>query len=136
MLMREGSSRALRLFTLAGFAGLLALICVLIAVSTAQAAVSISRAELSGTKLRIEGQAAANRTITVNGVAMGTSDSTGAFRIEAPISLASRASLSNRGVGWAPATDASTHHLPSDHGVGAGASPFASQSRATAAVHD
>jgi hypothetical protein len=62
--------------------GLLVLIGALVVASAAQAAVSISRAELSGTQLRIEGQAAPNRTITVDGVAMGTSDSGGKFRIE------------------------------------------------------
>jgi hypothetical protein len=62
--------------------GSLVLIVALVVVSTAQAAVSISRAELSGTQLRIEGQAAPNRTITVDGVAMGTSDGGGKFRIE------------------------------------------------------
>jgi hypothetical protein len=44
--------------------------------------VSVSRAELSGDSLRIEGTAAANRTITVDGVAMGSSDGSGRFRIE------------------------------------------------------
>src|SRR3712207_9478395 len=45
--------------------GVLILIGVLLAAtSIAQAAVSISRAELSGTQLRIEGQASPNRTIT------------------------------------------------------------------------
>jgi hypothetical protein len=62
--------------------GLLVLIGALLVASAAQAAVSISRAELSGTQLRIEGQAAPNRTITVDGVAMGTSDGSGRFRIE------------------------------------------------------
>ncbi len=62
--------------------GLLILIGALVAASIAQAAVSISRAELSGTQLRIEGQASPNRTITVDGVAMGTSDGAGKFRIE------------------------------------------------------
>src|SRR3712207_840725 len=63
--------------------GVLILIGVLLAAtSIAQAAVSISRAELSGTQLRIEGQASPNRTITVDGVAMGTSDGGGKFRIE------------------------------------------------------
>src|ERR671911_1475265 len=62
--------------------GALVLIGTLVATSIAQAAVSISRAELSGTQLRIEGQAAPNRTITVDGVAMGTSDAGGRFRIE------------------------------------------------------
>src|SRR5215217_1642481 len=62
--------------------GVLVLTGVLLAASAAQAAVSISRAVLSGTQLRIEGQASANRTITVDGVAMGTSDGSGRFRIE------------------------------------------------------
>jgi hypothetical protein len=62
--------------------GVLVLIGALVLASAAQAAVSISRAELSGTQLRIEGQASPNRTITVDGVAMGTSDGSGRFRIE------------------------------------------------------
>jgi hypothetical protein len=45
-------------------------------------AVSVSRAELSGGNLRIEGTAVSNRTITVDGVAMGTSDGSGRFKIE------------------------------------------------------
>ncbi len=48
----------------------------------AHAAVSVTRAEVSGDRLRIEGTAAANRTITVDGVQMGTSDGSGRFRIE------------------------------------------------------
>lgn len=48
----------------------------------AQAAVSVSRAEVSADKLRIEGQAAASRPITVDGVSMTTSSSTGSFRID------------------------------------------------------
>ncbi len=48
----------------------------------ALAAVRVSRAELSGRQLRIEGTAIANRTITVNGVAMGASDSAGNFKIQ------------------------------------------------------
>ncbi|MDQ4134306.1 MAG: Ig domain-containing protein, partial [Actinomycetota bacterium] len=50
--------------------------------SSADAAVTVSRAELNGSRLRIEGRATANRTITVDGVAMGSSDGSGAFRIE------------------------------------------------------
>ena len=79
MLTRGRSPQVFRMLTVVGFVGLLVLF---VAASTAQATVSISRAELSGTKLRIEGQAAANRTITVNGVAMGTSDGAGNFRID------------------------------------------------------
>ena len=62
--------------------GMLVVIGALIVASVAEAAVSISRAELSGTQLRIEGQASPNRTITVDGVAMATSDGSGRFRIE------------------------------------------------------
>jgi hypothetical protein len=62
--------------------GLLVLVGALVVASVAQAAVSISRAELNGTQLRIEGQASPNHTITVDGVAMGTSDGTGKFKID------------------------------------------------------
>jgi len=51
-------------YTRLALVGVLVLIGVLVATSIAQAAVSISRAELSGTQLRIEGQASPNRTIT------------------------------------------------------------------------
>jgi len=61
---------------------MLVLIGAFVAVSVAEAAVSISRAELNGTQLRIEGQASPNHTITVDGVAMGTSDGAGKFRID------------------------------------------------------
>src|SRR5215210_7157324 len=64
--------------------GFLVLIAALVAASAVQAAVSISRAELSGTQLRIAGQARANSTITVDGVAMGTSDGAGKFKIDRP----------------------------------------------------
>jgi hypothetical protein len=62
--------------------GMLVLLGALVAASVAEAAVSISRAELNGTQLRIEGQASPNRTITVDGVAMSTSDGAGKFRID------------------------------------------------------
>jgi hypothetical protein len=55
---------------------------VLAATGVASAAVTVSRAEVNGSRLRIEGRATANRTITVDGVAMGTSDGGGSFRIE------------------------------------------------------
>jgi hypothetical protein len=61
---------------------LLVLIGAAFVASTALANVSISRAELVGTRLRIEGTAIPNRTITVDGVAMGTSDAAGNFKIE------------------------------------------------------
>src|SRR5919199_513060 len=62
--------------------GLLVLVGLLALPMTAHAAVTVSRAELNGSRLRLEGRAAANRTITVDGVALGTSDGSGAFRIE------------------------------------------------------
>lgn len=46
------------------------------------ATVSVSRAELKDGNLRIEGTAAPNRTITVDGVAMGSSGGDGRFRVE------------------------------------------------------
>ena len=49
---------------------------------TAQAAVTVSRAEVSGDRLRIEGTATASRPITVDGIQMATSGSDGSFRIE------------------------------------------------------
>lgn len=48
----------------------------------AQAAVTVSRAEVSSDKLRMEGQAVVNRQITVDGVSMTTSSSSGSFRID------------------------------------------------------
>ena len=48
---------------------------------TAWAAVQVTRAELSGGKLRIEGQGAVpNATMTVDGVARGTADSAGRWQ--------------------------------------------------------
>ncbi len=48
----------------------------------ALAAVSVERAEVSGSRLRLEGTAVANRDITVDGLVMVRSDGSGAFRIE------------------------------------------------------
>jgi hypothetical protein len=63
-------------------AGLLVLLVAAIAAATALASVRVSRAELIGGRLRIEGTAIANRSITVDGVAMTTSDANGSFRLE------------------------------------------------------
>ncbi|HET8752018.1 MAG TPA: hypothetical protein VFM43_05780 [Gaiellaceae bacterium] len=49
---------------------------------TAQAAVKITKAEMNSTQLRLEGTALPNAVITVNSVAMGSSDSNGNFKIE------------------------------------------------------
>ena len=48
----------------------------------AHAAVSVSRAEVDGTSLRIDGTALPSRDIAVDGVVLGRSSSSGAFRIE------------------------------------------------------
>ena len=54
-----------------------------LAAGPAQAAVTVTRADLSGTNLRVEGTATANRDITVDGAVMGRSDAGGKFRIDA-----------------------------------------------------
>ena len=59
-----------------------ALLAVVALATVADAAVTVSRAEVNGSRLRVEGRATADRTITVDGVAMGTSDGSGNFRIE------------------------------------------------------
>ena len=59
-----------------------ALLLLLAMPGISHATVTVSRAEVSGDRLRIEGTAAPNRTITVDGVAIGTSDGGGQFRIE------------------------------------------------------
>ncbi|XAS66563.1 putative Ig domain-containing protein [Micrococcaceae bacterium Sec5.7] len=61
---------------------LLVLFSTFIVAGPAYAAVSVSRAEISGSNLRIEGTAIASRDITVDGVIMGRSDTGGQFRIE------------------------------------------------------
>lgn len=61
---------------------LVALILGSLMVAPAFGAVSVTRAELSGTRLRVEGTAVANRDITVDGVVMGRSDGSGRFKIE------------------------------------------------------
>ena len=61
---------------------LLGLVLILVATPPAGAAVTVSGAEMKDGRLRLEGRAVANRTITVDGAAMGTSDGSGSFRIE------------------------------------------------------
>jgi hypothetical protein len=70
---------------------LVAAVLVSLVPGSAYADVSVTRAELSGTRLRIEGNGAvANATITVDGTAMGLADAGGNFRIERdPFSSAS-----------------------------------------------
>ena len=48
----------------------------------AQAAVSVTRASVSGTTLKLEGRAVASRPITVDGVRMAISSSSGSFKID------------------------------------------------------
>ena len=61
-------------------AGVLAVAVVVGAI--AEAAVTVTRAEMNSSRLRVEGQALPNRAITVDGVTLGTSDGSGQFRIE------------------------------------------------------
>lgn len=61
---------------------LLGVLTVIVTPGISQAAVSISKAEISGGRLRIEGTAAANRPITVDGVQMATSDGGGRFKVD------------------------------------------------------
>jgi hypothetical protein len=51
--------------------------------AVAAVTVTVSRADLSGSNLRIEGTAFANRDIFVDGVPMGHSDASGRYRIDA-----------------------------------------------------
>jgi hypothetical protein len=60
----------------------LVILSIALTAGPAAAAVTVSRAELSGTSLRLEGTATANRDVTVDGVVMGRSDSGGKFRID------------------------------------------------------
>lgn len=48
----------------------------------ARAVVGVTRAEVSGDRLRVEGSATPGRPITVDGVVMATSDGDGTFRVE------------------------------------------------------
>lgn len=48
----------------------------------ALAQVAVARAEVTGSRLRLEGTALSSRDITVDGVVLGRSDGSGAFRIE------------------------------------------------------
>jgi probable HAF family extracellular repeat protein len=58
-------------------------VVVLLAAPAALAAIAVTRAELNGGQLRVEGTGAApNATITIDGTPMGTAASDGRFRIE------------------------------------------------------
>lgn len=112
-------NRAVRA-TLAGLVGLSSITMVTLAVSgTAEAAVTVSRAEVSGTRLRIEGRATAQRSITVDGVAMATASTSGSFRIDrsgyirpsdctVDVSDGTESLLNVRLAGCTPATPATT----------------------------
>lgn len=78
----SSTSEALRRRSAIVVALLLAFTFLIAGAESAAAAVTVSRAELSGSNLRIEGTALAGRDITVDGVAMGRSDSGGKFRVE------------------------------------------------------
>lgn len=78
----SSTSEALRRRSAIVVALLLAFTFLIAGAESAAAAVTVSRAELSGSNLRIEGTALAGRDITVDGVVMGRSDSGGKFRVE------------------------------------------------------
>jgi hypothetical protein len=59
-----------------------ALLLLLVMPGVSHALVSVSRAEISGNRLKIEGTAAPNRSITVDGVAMATSEGAGRFKVD------------------------------------------------------
>ena len=59
-----------------------ALVLVLAVEESGYGAVTVSRSEMSGGSLRIEGTALPHRAITVDGVAMGTSAGDGRFRVD------------------------------------------------------
>jgi probable HAF family extracellular repeat protein len=65
------------------FGLLLSAVLLLVAAPAALAALTVTRAELSGGQLRVEGQGATpNAAIAIDGVAMGVAGSDGRFRIE------------------------------------------------------
>ncbi len=80
-LRRSPHAAARRARLLAVVAALAATAAAMLA-SSAGADVRIARAELDGSRLRLEGTAIPDRTITVDGVAMGTSGADGGFKIE------------------------------------------------------
>jgi hypothetical protein len=86
--LTRGGRRSARWMMRAGliqnalFVVAVAVVLVLMIPGTVYSAVSVSRAELSTGNLRIEGTALPDRTITVEGVAMGTSGVDGTFRVE------------------------------------------------------
>jgi len=83
-----------------------AVVLVLMIPGTVYSAVSVARAELRAGNLRIEGTALPNRTITVDGVAMGTSGSDGTFRLEQWGFVAPADCTVADNDGWATATNA------------------------------
>ncbi|WP_457973880.1 hypothetical protein [Arthrobacter sp. D1-17] len=77
-----GRSQRRRRWVAAMLGVVLGLLMVIAAPGISQAAVSISKAEISGNRLRIDGRAVANRPITVDGVQMATSDGAGRFKVD------------------------------------------------------
>ena len=66
----------------ARWATLVAVVLAGVLAEPAFAAATVTRAEVSGTRLRLDGTALASRDITVDGIVLGRSDAAGAFRIE------------------------------------------------------
>jgi hypothetical protein len=80
--VRHHSTPAVRVLARVTATAMTAIALVLLVASPASANVTTSRAELAGSRLRIEGTATPNRAITVDGATLGASDATGAFRVE------------------------------------------------------
>ena len=66
----------------AGWSVLTSVLLTAVLIEPAFAAATVTRAEMNGSGLRLEGTALASRSITVDGIVMGSSDGSGSFRIE------------------------------------------------------
>ncbi|MDQ0676607.1 hypothetical protein QFZ36_004233 [Pseudarthrobacter siccitolerans] len=78
----SGSGQGRRRWLAAMLSVVLGLLMVIATPGISQAAVTISKADSTGGRLRIEGNAIANRPITVDGVQMATSDGAGRFKVD------------------------------------------------------
>ena len=74
--------RGLNLTRTARWLVLTSVVLVFVPAEPVLAAATVTRAEVSGTQLRLQGTALPSRDITVDGVVVGRSDGSGAFRIQ------------------------------------------------------
>ena len=80
--VRQAPGRSRPLLLRAALVVVAAAMLLLAVPGTSDAAVTVSRAEVSGDRIRVEGTATPNSTITVDGLAMGSSDAAGEFKVE------------------------------------------------------